>query len=126
MTKLFQFIVIPEALQDRSRVDALKARLDWGEPALTIIDVRDRAAFNASHIMGAIAMPIQELVTQASASLEFIREIYVYGETEEQTAEAASKLREAGYQHIAELVGGLAAWKRAKYPIDGSFSAAVG
>jgi len=125
MAKPFQFIRIPEAIQNRSNVDALKSRLDWDEPALTIVDVRDRTAFNTSHIMGAIAMPINELVVRARASLEFIRDIYVYGETEEQTAEAASQLRAAGYQHIAELVGGLAAWKRAKYPTDG-FSAAIG
>jgi rhodanese-related sulfurtransferase len=118
MSKRFQFILIPEAIQDKSRVVALKNRLDWGEPALTIIDVRDRSAFNASHIMGAIAMPMNELVSRARASLETIRDIYVYGQTEEQTAEAASKLREAGYQHIAELVGGLAAWKMANYPIE--------
>lgn len=125
MARRFQFIVIPEAIQNQSRVESLKNRLDWGEPALTIVDVRDRTAFNTSHIMGAITMPLQELVTQARTSLEFIRDIYVYGETEAQTAEAASQLRAAGYQHIAELVGGLAAWKRAKYPIDG-FSAAIG
>jgi rhodanese-related sulfurtransferase len=125
MARRFQFTIIPEAIQNRSNVESLKNRLDWGEPALTIVDVRDRNAFNTSHIMGAIAMPMQELVTQARASLEFIRDIYVYGETEEQTAEAASNLRAAGYQHIAELVGGLAAWKRAKYPIDG-FSTAIG
>jgi rhodanese-related sulfurtransferase len=125
MARRFQFILIPEAIQNQSRVESLKNRLDWGEPALTIVDVRDRTAFNMSHIMGAIAMPMQDLVTQARASLEFIRDIYVYGETEEQTAEAASQLREAGYQHVAELVGGLTAWKRAKYPIDG-FPAAIG
>ncbi|UBF29776.1 rhodanese-like domain-containing protein (plasmid) [Kovacikia minuta CCNUW1] len=125
MARRFQFIFIPEAIQDRSNVESLKNRLDWGEPALTIVDVRDRAAFNTGHIVGAIAMPMQELVTQARASLEFIRDIYVYGETELQTAEAASKLRAAGYQHIAELVGGLAAWKMAKYPIDG-LSAVIG
>jgi rhodanese-related sulfurtransferase len=125
MARRFPFIVIPEAMQNQSRIESLKNRLDWGEPALTIVDVRDRTAFNASHIVGAIAMPLQELVTQARASLEFIRDIYVYGETEEQTAEAASQLRAAGYQHIAELVGGLTAWKRAKYPID-DFPAAIG
>jgi len=119
MAKLFQFIPVPEAIQDRSRVEALKNRLDWGEPALTIVDVRDRNAFNASHIMGAITMPMNELVTRARASLELIRDIYVYGETNDQTAEAASQLRDAGYQHIAELIGGLAAWDKAKYPIEG-------
>jgi rhodanese-related sulfurtransferase len=110
---------VPEPIQDRSSVGALKGRLDWGEPALTIVDVRDRNAFNTGHIMGAIAMPINELVVRARASLELVRDVYVYGETDKQTAEAASALRKAGYQNIAELVGGLAAWKMAKYPVDG-------
>ena len=124
MTKLFQFFPIPETIQNKSPVAALKNRLDWGQPALTIIDVRDRNAFNASHIMGAIAMPINELVILASKSLEPIRDIYVYGDTEEQTAEATSKLRQVGYQNVAELIGGLGAWKTANYPIDG-FSTAI-
>jgi len=64
-------------------------------------------------------MPLDELVSRARASLEIDRDIYVYGQTDEQTAKAASQLREAGYQHIAELMGGLAAWERAQYPIEG-------
>ncbi len=119
MTNRFPIALTPDAIQDTADVRALKNRLDWGEPALTIIDVRDRAAFNTSHVMGAIAMPMNELVTRARASLELVRDIYVYGETNEQTAEAASKLRDAGYQHIAELVGGLTAWAKAEYPIEG-------
>jgi rhodanese-related sulfurtransferase len=119
MAKLFPFILIPEAIQDRSSVDALKNRLDWGEPALTIVDVRNRNDFNIGHIMGAITMPINELVSRARVSLELIRDIYVYGETDEQTAEAAFRLRDAGYQHIAELTGGLTAWKNSKYPVQG-------
>lgn len=101
MTRLFKFLPTSEAIHDKSYIAALKNRLDWGEPALTIIDVRDRNAFNASHIMGAIAMPINELVTLARKSLEPIRDIYVYGDTEEQTAEATSKLRQVGYRNVA-------------------------
>lgn len=119
MAKLFRFITLPDAIADNAEVGVLKNRLDWGEPALTIIDVRDRQAFNASHIMGAIAMPIAELVSHALASLEFVRDIYVYGETDAQTAEAAKQLRNAGYQHIAELTGGLTAWAKAQYPLEG-------
>jgi len=119
MTKLFRFITLPDAIADNAEVGVLKNRLDWGEPALTIIDVRDRPAFNASHIMGAIAMPIAELVSRAQASLELVRDIYVYGESEEQTIEAAEQLRNVGYQHIAELIGGLPAWEKAQYPVEG-------
>ncbi|MCY7274879.1 MAG: hypothetical protein LH702_14405 [Phormidesmis sp. CAN_BIN44] len=53
MARLFQFISIPEAIQDKFFVDALKNRLDWGEPAPTIVDVRDINALNAKHITGA-------------------------------------------------------------------------
>lgn len=120
MSKLFSFILIPEAIQDRSRVTGLKNRLDWGEPALTIVDVRNSKAFNTSRIMGAVSMPINELVSRAPMSLELIRDIYIYGETDEQTSEAASRLRNVGYEHVAELIGGLTAWKAAKYPIEGA------
>lgn len=118
MAKLFQLIPIPEAIQEKSPVSALKKRLDWGEPALTIVDVRDRSAFNTKHIMGAITMPMAVLVESARANFEFIRDIYVYSEVEEETAEAAARLRDAGFQHVAELVGGLTAWEKAKYPIE--------
>lgn len=119
MTKFLSIIPMPDAIANQASVSALNKRLNWGEPALTIIDVRDREAFNQGHIMGAIAMPIAELVSRAQASLELNRDIYVYGENAEETADAAKRLRQVGYQHIAELTGGLSAWGVAKYPIEG-------
>ncbi|MEB3360286.1 MAG: rhodanese-like domain-containing protein [Synechococcales bacterium] len=108
----------PPALTDRSRVYDLKARLDWGEPALTIVDVRDRSQFNAEHIVGAVTMPVDTLLAIAQATLELDRDIYVYGETDDETAEAATHLRTAGYRHVSELRGGLSAWKAVGYPTE--------
>lgn len=100
----------------------LKGRLDWGEPGLTILDVRDRESFNKSHITGAMAMPLNEdLVARAQSSLEYKRDIYVYGESDEQTAEAASILRQAGFRNVAQLQGGIPAWKAIQGPIDGAY-----
>jgi rhodanese-related sulfurtransferase len=113
-------IPIPAAIKAKSRAHDLKERLDWGEPALTIIDVRDRSAFHTSHISGAISFPMSELVDSALTSLEVIRDIYVYSFTDEETAEAAAKLRVAGYQNVSELRGGLAAWKATGCPIEGN------
>lgn len=113
-----------KSLKAQSTVFDLKERLDWGEPALTIIDVRARDAFNISRITGAISIPAEELVARVGANLESDRDIYVYGDTDEQTAEAANKLREAGYENVAELTGGLAAWKAANGPVEGSFAVA--
>ncbi|MDC0834693.1 hypothetical protein CKA32_003285 [Geitlerinema sp. FC II] len=118
-------IPTPASLKSKSSAHDLKSRLDWGEPALTIIDVRDRTTFNACHIQGAISLTQAELVDRALANLELMRDIYIYGATDDETAEAASMLREAGYQNVAELAGGLAGWQANGFPIE-STSAIVG
>ncbi|MEL6223911.1 MAG: rhodanese-like domain-containing protein [Cyanobacteria bacterium J06627_8] len=106
------------AVQDQARVQDLKSRLDWGEPALTIIDVRDHRVFNQEHITGAISMPADVLVETIGVTLEKDRDIYIYGETDDETVEAASSLRNAGYLAVAELRGGMSAWKAVGYPTE--------
>ena len=114
-----QFIPIPGAIQNQSSINTLKKRLDWGKAALTIIDARPRVLFNISHIIGSISMPMDEPNDLTLASLELSRDIYIYAETDKKTAMAANELRQAGYQNVSELIGGLYAWKKAKYPIVG-------
>lgn len=109
----------PPKLKPQSTAQELKSRLDWGEPALTIIDVRDRADFNATRIQGSVSMPLVALTAAIGGSLEKERDIYIYGDSDAVTAEAANQLRTAGYQRVAELRGGLPAWKAAKYPVEG-------
>lgn len=118
MNKLFGFFPKHQPMQPESRVYDLKARLDWGEPALTIIDVRDRKLFNESHVMGAISMPAAELVGRATAALEFDRDLYVYASTDEEATAAADQLRATGYEKVSVLRGGAAAWKAAGFPIE--------
>lgn len=118
MYKFFGIIPTPPPLRAKSLVYELKTRLDWGDPALTIVDVRDRSEFNFGHILGAIPLPADELVARALSSLETTRDIYVYGDTDEETAQAAVELRTAGYQNVSELRGGVAAWKAVGYPVE--------
>ena len=123
MVQFLGMIPTPPPFKDKSLVFELKSRLDWGEPALTIIDARDRTEFNFRHILGAIPMPLQELVNRAKSSLENSRDIYIYGETDEETAIAASLLRDAGFQNVSELRGGVAAWRALDYPVSSSQAA---
>lgn len=118
--KLPDLTPTPPGLKAQASSHDLKSRLDWGEPGLTIIDARDRESFNDSHITGALPMPMDELVERAKSSLEPVRDIYVYGESDEQTAEAANLLRNAGFRQVAELQGGIPAWKQIDGPIDGA------
>ena len=95
-----------------SSAQALKERLDWGEPALTIIDIRDREAYLEERIRGAMLMSDVD-------SLEKNRAIYIYGDSDKETAEAANKLRQEGFESISQLQGGLAGWKAVEGVTEG-------
>ncbi len=97
----------------------IKKRLDWGEPALTIVDVRDREAFNQERIMGAIAMSMDNLADEAKSSLELDRDIYVYGDGDTATSSAAMKMHDAGFTKVSAIKGGLPAWKAIGGAVEG-------
>ena len=98
----------------------LLERLNWGEPALTIIDTRDRTEFNNERITGAVLMS-----DNVKNQLESNRDIYLYGES---AGETASQLRSSGFQSISVVKGGLSAWKKAGGPVEGAeaFSSPAG
>ncbi|HEY9846264.1 MAG TPA: rhodanese-like domain-containing protein [Candidatus Caenarcaniphilales bacterium] len=110
--KLPDIVPTPPPQKDQSSAHDLKSRLEGGEQALTIIDVSERNVFNNAHIMGAISIPLDDLEDRVQQfRLESNRDIYVYGATDEETAQAAAKLRASGFQKVAELKGGLASWR---------------
>ncbi|MEL6136791.1 MAG: rhodanese-like domain-containing protein [Cyanobacteria bacterium J06628_6] len=117
MNTVFGIFPKPDPLKSSSQVYDLKTRLDWGEPGLTIIDIRDRNDFNESHITGAISLPLPELIQRVRQVLEPNRDIYVYGNTDTESA-AAEALRQAGYASVASLRGGVAAWKAVGFPVE--------
>jgi rhodanese-related sulfurtransferase len=98
----------------------LKVRLNWGEPGLTILDVRSHAAYDDCRILGALNMPMAELTDTAHFSLQPNRDIYVYADSDEDAASAAGMLRDAGFTRVAMLKGGLKDWKAIGGPIDGA------
>lgn len=100
-------------------VHDLKSRLEWGQPAFTIIDVRDRHTYNQGHITGAIPIPLDDLVSRAKSSLHKERQIYVYGEHDAHTAHAAEILRTAGFTDVSAITGGLDAWKTVGGAVEG-------
>ena len=102
----------PPEMTAKSSAQALKERLQWGEPGLTIIDARDRESFLEERITGAM------LISDMN-KLEPNREIYVYGSKDQEAAEAADNLRQSGYEKVSQLQGGLAGWKAVQGPTEG-------
>ncbi|NJO61554.1 MAG: rhodanese-like domain-containing protein [Richelia sp. RM2_1_2] len=109
----------PPVDQKKSDVHTLKSRLEWGEPAFTILDVRDRQTYNEGHIMGALPMIMDGLGDTAAQSLAKSRDIYVYGASDTDSAQAAQALRSKGFENVSELKGGLSAWKAIGGPTEG-------
>ena len=94
-----------------AEVHDLKSRLEWGQPAFTIIDVRDRHTYNYNRITGAIPIPLDELVKRAKSALHQERQIYIYGDSDTQAGYAVQLLRAAGFSNATVLRGGIKAWK---------------
>ena len=105
----------PPDATPKSSAQAMKERLQWGEPGLTIIDARDRESFLEERITG--AMLVSDVHT-----LSKDREIYVYSNSDEEAAQAAENLRQSGFKSVSQLQGGLAGWKAVQGPTEGRTS----
>ncbi|MGG6295978.1 rhodanese-like domain-containing protein [Leptolyngbya sp. AN02str] len=114
----------PTASVSSSRVSAVevKTRLMWGEPGLTILDVRDLASFRSRCIQGAMSAPIDTLPDSMQDNLATKRDIYVYGSSDEEASRAAQMLRDAGFLKVAVIEGGLEAWEAIGGQRDGANS----
>jgi rhodanese-related sulfurtransferase len=112
----------PEMEGKQADANELLSRLNWGEPGLTIVDVRGREAFNNERITGAVPMPMGQIPDSEEPLLEYERDLYIYGDGAETTAEAASQFRQAGFKNVAELQGGLDAWKKIGGPTEGVYA----
>lgn len=120
--------VAGRAVERDGRVEALSplevvAALD--DEAL-LVDVRDeRERVEQGVIRGAVSAPGDTLVTLADpasarhgARFDLDRRIVVYCAVGDGSAVAAGALHEMGFDRVAYLLGGLAAWKAAGLEVD--------
>lgn len=108
----------PVILKEESTAYDLKKRLEWGEPALSIIDIRAHEAFNQGRITGAISMPMAQL-DEMKSTLQPQHDIYIYAESDDLAHNAAQMLRVAGFEAVTHIMGGLDAWHEIGGPTEG-------
>lgn len=80
-----------------------------------ILDLRNKQEFAAGHIPNAKSVPLEEL-NEALAWLSKDKELVVYDRASKRSAQAAHKLKNAGFK-VEELSGGLAAWIKGGHPL---------
>jgi len=89
------------------QVEELKRRLDAGE-YLFLLDVRDEYEFEISNI-GGLLIPLPELPKHLH-ELDASREIIALCKMGSRSAKAVQILRQAGFENVRNLTGGIRAW----------------
>ncbi len=90
------------------------ATLIKNEPRLVIVDVRERADYEQSHIANAISVPSADFKARLnSLKLPKYEALILYSTDDTQARDATKHLYENGYQGALTLKGGLDAWRAA-------------
>ena len=93
--------------------------------AAVVLDVRKRSEWDEGHLAGAIHVPLGD-VPGAVSSLPTGTTIILQCESGSRSAIAASVLRARGRHDIANLSGGINAWKNAGLPVEREAGVAAG
>ena len=89
-------------------VEELQQRVQQGE-GVFILDVRNPEEFEICRIPGSTLIPLPEL-PQRFAELDRGREMVVHCKSGMRSAKACGILRQAGFQNVRNVVGGILAW----------------
>ncbi|QGN55069.1 MBL fold metallo-hydrolase [Novosphingobium sp. Gsoil 351] len=100
-------------------MDQLRLRLDKRANDFIILDVREKDAFAAGHVPGAVHLPRGQLELRVNDALPDPGvEILAICEFGKISTLAAATLRELGFERAAALDGGMAAWRERGHPVE--------
>jgi adenylyltransferase/sulfurtransferase len=92
-----------------------KAMLDRGEAQL--IDVREVWEWVTSRIPDATLIPMGEISSRVG-ELATDRSVIIHCATGKRSADVTDALRQAGYERVYNMAGGIVAWVNEQYPVD--------
>jgi rhodanese-related sulfurtransferase len=82
-----------------------------------VVDVREPLEYAAGHVPGAKSVPQADLALRLD-ELPRDREVLVVCEGGVRSARAARFLKQTGFSHVNNLLGGTSAWRHAGLPIQ--------
>jgi rhodanese-related sulfurtransferase len=96
-------------------------RIDLNNDDLLLLDVREKDAFDAGHLPGAVHLPRGQLELRVNDILQDpSQRIIAYCELGIISTLAASTLKDLGFDRAVALDGGFKAWLEAGHPIEKS------
>jgi rhodanese-related sulfurtransferase len=91
-----------------------------------VADARNASAYADQHVPGAISLPARTIDEKAVQELRGkVVVVYCWSASCNAAAKAAVRLSALGIQ-VKEMIGGLDAWVREGYPVEGELPAGVG
>jgi rhodanese-related sulfurtransferase len=84
-----------------------------------LVDIRTPNERQQKLIEGSVSVPLNRLA-ERTGELKKDRAVLVYCAGGYRSSIAASVLQRAGFEHVSEIAGGIAAWELAKLPVRAS------
>jgi hydroxyacylglutathione hydrolase len=97
-------------------VEELNRELAAGPDSVQVVDVRRRSEWEQGHIGGALHKPLDRLESMLG-DLKRDRPIVVHCKGGYRSAIACSLIQRAGFENVANLIGGLDAWQACRLPV---------
>lgn len=104
--------------------DATTVAEQFARDAVTVIDVRGRAEWEAGHIPGVSNIPVGHL-TQHLDALPREQPLILHCQTGARSSIAASLLQSRGFTNVVNMTGGIVAWQHAGLPVTADATEAV-
>jgi glyoxylase-like metal-dependent hydrolase (beta-lactamase superfamily II)/rhodanese-related sulfurtransferase len=100
-------------------LEELGDRLGGNRRDMVILDIREKEAFEAGHVPGAIHLPRGQLELRVNSELpDPTVRILTCCEFGKISTLAAATLRELGYNRAVALDGGMKAWREGEFPLE--------
>ncbi len=119
MAKSYEDLVAEaKAATEQTDADAVHGALESGED-ITVVDVREPDEFEAGHLPGAKPLPRGLLEYKAADELpDKDARIVVHCARGGRGSLAAKSLQEMGYTNVANMDGGVNAWRERGYEVE--------
>ena len=121
---LLSFLLIAPAVYsaDFQNIDtgAVREKIDSQTYGL-ILDVRTPREYSGTlgHIKGSKLIPIQELEKKWEEIVAYKnKKVIVYCKSGGRSAKASAFLKEKGFEHIENMLGGMMEWNKRGYPVE--------
>lgn len=89
-----------------------------GNPAYAILDVRTPEEYTTGKLPGAVNVDVESPSFDAAlARLDKDKYYFVYCHTGNRSARATARMHEAGFKHVYDIQGGIAAWRSQGLPV---------